>query len=79
MYTTSYTSSYSSTTETSEEIITTETPCEGNPPEVTITGIEDEGTYSGRVTIEVSATDESDIVKAEITIKDGDFDETEEF
>ena len=50
--------------------------CEDNPPDVTITGIEDSGTYSGTITIEVSATDESDIVNATIQIKYGVIDET---
>ena len=52
--------------------------CEDDPPEVTITGIEDEETYSGTVTIEVSITDENDIDKATININNGDIDETEE-
>ncbi len=68
-------------TETTALPETSEIPpiiCESNPPEVTITGIEDDGTYSGTITIEVSVKDESVIVKAEITIKDGDIDETED-
>ncbi|MFX0207730.1 MAG: ABC transporter substrate-binding protein [Candidatus Hodarchaeota archaeon] len=64
------------TTETTATTVT-KIPCENNPPEVTITGIEDEGTYSGIVTVDISATDESNIMKTEITIKGGDIDETE--
>ncbi|UCG03471.1 MAG: hypothetical protein JSW11_05645 [Candidatus Heimdallarchaeota archaeon] len=64
--------------ETTAGLETTETPCEINPPIVIISGIEDDGSYSGRITIEVSAIDESDIIRTEITIKDGEIDKTEE-
>ena len=57
---------------------TTSIPCESNPPEVTITGIEDGGLYSGTITIEISITDESDIEEATIRIENGDIDVFEE-
>ncbi|MFX1285675.1 MAG: Ig-like domain repeat protein [Promethearchaeota archaeon] len=53
--------------------------CDDNdPPEVEIKGIEDEETYSGTITIEVTVTDESDIDKATIEIEDGDISEKDE-
>lgn len=68
---------------TTEEPATTETGpfpslCEEDPPEVSITGIEDDGTYSGTITIEFSVTDENEIEKVEININNGDIDETDE-
>ncbi|MFX0013250.1 MAG: hypothetical protein ACFFB2_02715 [Promethearchaeota archaeon] len=47
------------------------------PPEVEITGIENKGIYSDIITIGVTITDESPIVKVEITINNGDIDETD--
>jgi hypothetical protein len=81
-----WTTDYPETTEywwTSYYPETTETGpfpslCDDNPPEVTITGIEDDGIYSGTITIEFSVTDEHEITYAEITIEDGDIDETDE-
>ena len=61
---------WASTSETSYPT-TTSIPCENNPPEVTITGIEDGGLYSGIITIEISITDESDIEEATIRIENG--------
>ena len=52
--------------------------CENNPPDVSITGINDGDTYSGSIKIGVSVTDESDIVNATIQIKNGVIDETYE-
>ncbi|MFW9903226.1 MAG: ABC transporter substrate-binding protein [Candidatus Thorarchaeota archaeon] len=69
-----------SSIETSSEVVpTTVLPCENNEPVVDISGIKDEGTYSGRVTIDISISDESNIVKAEIRVKGGHFDEQYKF
>ena len=62
-------------TGTKSSHITTESLCEENDPEITITGIEDGGTYSGTVEIIVVVTDESVIDEATISVESGDINE----
>jgi hypothetical protein len=71
--TTSEPTTYPTTSEPTETV----TICENYPPEVNITGIEDDKTYSGTITIEVTVTGAYDIDEATINIDGGDIDETE--